>query len=602
MKKKLSIILLLLIILPAVNAQEASIKIAGVRQTSTGYEGMLSDLNVEVRDGKGRVFLDTMPLSEIDTQASARLAREVACKTLVINCEDKDFFYIIRGDTPMIGGPSAGGAMTLATMAALSNKTVYNNILMTGTINPDGTIGQVSGIVEKIEAAYKDGKDLILLPVGQSMYVTPLLETIDLKEYAKENWNVTIKEISDIEEAYKEATGYEIVHEQKNEGDITSKMYDEIMEGMAEKLIENIENLKKQLINEINQTDTYRTKQELEKVLEQENQAIKNIKQNIQENENYVAASRALQSSIDITNNLLISRLSKSENIKVELKQEIDETNQEIMNYAKDYTAMINNEYDLELVIASLDRLYEAQENIEGAYQYYYILDYNNVIGMIATAKQRLITAKEWNSASERLSGNESIKFNQTLLKTLAQERATQAENAITYAGTISNVEIISSLYRELERIKTAIIEEKYARAIFESLRIIGDSNRIMEIRGLNTDRKKELFQRKYESIVRVISRQMYDGALPILAKSYLEYAKYFNENNDTDTAIAYINYANQYATLSNDVKKMLGYKTEEINRPIIKKLSETKIINESITPLMIGLLIGFVLVWIIKR
>lgn len=66
-----------------------------------------------------------------------------------------------------IDGPSAGGLMTVAVLAALHGDTPRPDVTMTGTINPDGTIGPVGGIPHKMQGAARLGKKLVLVPLGQ---------------------------------------------------------------------------------------------------------------------------------------------------------------------------------------------------------------------------------------------------------------------------------------------------------------------------------------------------------------------------------------------------------------------------------------------------
>ena len=66
-------------------------------------------------------------------------------------------------------GPSAGGLMTVATLAALLGQEIKSDAAMTGTINPDGTIGPVGGIPHKIDGAAAKGKKLVLVPAGSRM-------------------------------------------------------------------------------------------------------------------------------------------------------------------------------------------------------------------------------------------------------------------------------------------------------------------------------------------------------------------------------------------------------------------------------------------------
>ncbi|MBU0515688.1 MAG: hypothetical protein KJ621_13040 [Proteobacteria bacterium] len=64
-------------------------------------------------------------------------------------------------------GPSAGGLMTATILAAVLNQPFLPKVTMTGTINPDGTIGPVGGIYYKLLGAKKAGMTKVLIPAGQ---------------------------------------------------------------------------------------------------------------------------------------------------------------------------------------------------------------------------------------------------------------------------------------------------------------------------------------------------------------------------------------------------------------------------------------------------
>jgi uncharacterized protein len=91
----------------------------------------------------------------------------VAENVTKIDVNKYDIIYTVESNSILVGGPSAGGALTVATIAALENKKIKSDVLMTGTINPDGTIGEVGGILEKAQAAKALGAKLFLVPKGQ---------------------------------------------------------------------------------------------------------------------------------------------------------------------------------------------------------------------------------------------------------------------------------------------------------------------------------------------------------------------------------------------------------------------------------------------------
>lgn len=154
-----------------------TIPLVADRIADNGEEGAILNAQVIVKNGTGHVFIDTSPYTQVDLQGSTRIAAMVASDALGIDQKSYDFYYIIKIDSPIIGGPSAGGALTVATIAAINNWQIKPSVIMTGTIDPDGTIGPVGGIPFKFEAVTTKNTTLFLVPQGQ--------DTIDLNKLGK---------------------------------------------------------------------------------------------------------------------------------------------------------------------------------------------------------------------------------------------------------------------------------------------------------------------------------------------------------------------------------------------------------------------------------
>lgn len=77
-----------------------------------------------------------------------------------------DFPVDIRIDTGKVGGPSAGLAFTLAILDRLTpgRLTGDGRVAVTGTIELDGSVGQVGGVPHKTRAAIREGATLLLVP------------------------------------------------------------------------------------------------------------------------------------------------------------------------------------------------------------------------------------------------------------------------------------------------------------------------------------------------------------------------------------------------------------------------------------------------------
>lgn len=201
------------------NSLSASVNIVAV--TSDG-QGMASTGNVEIIQGKGRILFNTNPFVEPDTQSSLETAAYVATVFTQKSLAGKDVIYSVSNtNAQLIGGPSAGAAFTVATIAAMEGKSVRSDAAITGTINKDGSIGQIGGVVEKMNALIAQNAKLFLIPKGQSIVTTysDQVETItrrgvvykihrlvpqqiDLAQVGQQN-GLQVVEVSNISEAVK---------------------------------------------------------------------------------------------------------------------------------------------------------------------------------------------------------------------------------------------------------------------------------------------------------------------------------------------------------------------------------------------------------------
>lgn len=109
-----------------------------------------------------------------------------------------------------VDGPSAGAITTIGVLAALRGDTVRPDVAMTGTINPDGTIGPVGGVPYKISGAAAAGMKLVLVPYGSRTELDPnTKKQIDLVQHG-EDLGVEVRLVGDIYTAYQLATGAQL--------------------------------------------------------------------------------------------------------------------------------------------------------------------------------------------------------------------------------------------------------------------------------------------------------------------------------------------------------------------------------------------------------
>jgi predicted S18 family serine protease len=189
---------------------------------SNDESGVMSEMNLRLIPGSNDILINTNPFLEPDVQ--------YAVKTAVTYPEsrdpnykfDKDFvFNFTSTKAQLIGGESAGAAAAIVTIAALENKELKNDAVITGTINEDGTIGEIGGVLEKTKAVDDAGYKYFLIPEGQSnityyerqvqrqstdlgfdilrsKYVP---KTLNLAKAAKDELGLNIIEVSNVDEA-----------------------------------------------------------------------------------------------------------------------------------------------------------------------------------------------------------------------------------------------------------------------------------------------------------------------------------------------------------------------------------------------------------------
>ncbi len=158
----------------SLNATTKEISVAGVDNNG---EGVIAKMVVEVKSGTGLILVNiNNVLADYNAQLSARTASSVASNITNINLSNLDIIYNIKANTRVIAGPSAGAAMTIATIAALENKQIDPKVLITGGIGEDGSIASVSGIKEKASAAIKQNFNLFLIP--ETSYTNITYDTV----------------------------------------------------------------------------------------------------------------------------------------------------------------------------------------------------------------------------------------------------------------------------------------------------------------------------------------------------------------------------------------------------------------------------------------
>ncbi|MEN6342848.1 MAG: S16 family serine protease [Methanospirillum sp.] len=185
--------------------------------TRTEQEGSLLNVSVEIKPGEGRVLVNTTPLMGTNFQDAAILAAAVAEKKTGKDLSDSDVIVSIVAEdqVPAVDGGSAGALMTLLMISAIEKTQPQGDLIMTGTIDKDGNVGAIGGVVEKATAAKEAGKTLLLLPRENSQlvqyteqtrnyyghtFVQSIPEQVDAKEYIESTIGIRVEYVDTIDD------------------------------------------------------------------------------------------------------------------------------------------------------------------------------------------------------------------------------------------------------------------------------------------------------------------------------------------------------------------------------------------------------------------
>lgn len=143
-----------------------------------GNGGSLVDVTVELLPGNGDIYVSVYPRTGISTQDSIELAVSYARAFANQNKECDIRVSFGQEGAAFVDGPSAGAALTVMTYAALENKSLRNDTIITGTIDSLGNVGPVGGLYEKAKGAASIGARYFITPM-ENFYEMLLLKSIE---------------------------------------------------------------------------------------------------------------------------------------------------------------------------------------------------------------------------------------------------------------------------------------------------------------------------------------------------------------------------------------------------------------------------------------
>ena len=601
MKKYLIIGIMLLLLIPLSSAQKQyHLKLLAVSDDNGIESGNVADVYLELNNqGKGRVFLETFPMTKVDTQISTRFAKEIACDYSEKDCSSTDFIYTINAGSSIVGGPSAGGAISVLTVAAINDWPVDEKIAMTGTINSGGMIGPVGGLKQKIEAAAKYNLTKVLIPKGKAMITEKTIqnktyscsrigndiicekvdvtnESIDLIKYGKD-LGIEVVEVSTLDEAVFEFTGKRT--EQPNFNLTLDEDYVKIMRSLAIMLCNRTNNINDAINKDFKDNSTRQAYKEALNLTEKSEDAFN-------DNRFYSSASYCFGANAKL-GEILLNQMNSSEeesaNQVMILKKELD-------NFEKQTESKgIKTITDLEAFMVVKQRIVEAKALLNDTEKG--MMEGKEFRSSMAVAIERIYSANAW-SKFFGIAGKE-FQFNKKDLEESCNSKINEAEERFQYISLY----LPDELKEQRESIDNAYIDRAngdFELCLFKAAQAKAEIDSILNVIGLEESDLGPLLDDKLAIVEKEIAKQGSKNTFPILGYSYYEYSGSLRDH-DKLSSLLYVEYALELSDMDIYFKELEKDSTvDAISQDL--DVSNNKLMKIAGIAMIIGILIGFFL------
>ncbi|MBS3165897.1 hypothetical protein J4444_02125 [Candidatus Woesearchaeota archaeon] len=564
-------LVLFLLLIPLLHAQDQTpqtpyhLKLLAVQEVGDHYEGSDADLYLELKEGTGRVFLDTFPVTKMDTQISTRFAKEIACSHFKLDCDKYDFIYTIKAKSSIIGGPSAGAAIATLTSVALLNLDFDQRVAITGTINSGGIIGPIGGLKEKLEAASKINLKQVLIAQGSGNQSLNQSEEIDLVQYSHTNLSLDVKEVLNLDDILFYISGKKITQQTINLTE--DPHYGEIMKGLSNVLCQRTKSI-------LTDFETEQLPME-PKVAETVNARNTNIINATRDGDFYSAASFCFTSNIQLKGDYYqksqLSPIGFAEMFAV-LNKKVQATQRKLSNQT------IESISDLQTMMIVEERLNDAKEQIDK----YLSQDIpkEDLASSLAYAEERYFSALSWMQFFT-MNGHKLV-INQDVLHNSCLEKLAEAEQQHQYASLF--VGVLPSVGEKIVTAKDALNRSQFTLCLTTASQAKAEANAVLGSIGLDNSSLPGFVDAKGNAAARIIAENSVESKFPILGYSYYRYAKSLQDQSGY-LALVYYEYALEMSDLS-------IYFPEKVNRISFTMPHEYIILAEGI---IIGVLLSLI-------
>jgi len=499
-----------------------NITLLALMETDAGKSGTVANLHLELRPGSERVFLETYPMTKVTTQASLRFAQQVACKQVEADCSMYDFLFTITAMPGIVGGPSAGSAAAFLTAALLLNKTVPEEVAMTGTINSGGIIGPVGGLKYKIMATANNSIKIVYLPAGTKDSKEDN-KTTNLIEFGKE-LNLTVMEISTLGDALELALG--VPQDVSSDSLQIEERYQRIMKEVSNDLCQRTyEYFSKPIKANLTQMKNYTERAAKDQA----------------EGAFYASASYCFRANVEykrawyeeqnFTKEQLLEKVELLKHETEAVKKKFDDKN-------------ISSLGDVQTFMAVMERIGEAEDSLAVVSE---SLDDNqtDMAGELGYAEERLFSGITW---ARFFNGNQTFFVDKAGLESVCIAKISEAEERYNYVKSMIP-EALDATRKDIDKSYGFLNEGEYIMCLYVASKAKAEADVVLSLMGVDESRFNEVIDLKLEITKQALIKSQRKNIFPIIAYSYYEYAQSLRDF-DRVSSLLFAEYALELSNL----------------------------------------------------
>jgi uncharacterized protein len=504
-----------------------SITIHALAVSSNDTGAVINITVTAMTPGSGYVYVASSPLPTAESGtfiSSSQIAALVATYLANQPFNKYNFLINVEPTTLEISGPSASGYMTVAMWALITNHTLNPDVVMTGMILPDGSIGPVGGLPAKIKAAAQEGYEVVLIPYGQQEYQTSTGQVINLVSYGR-SLGVDVIPIISVRQAIYYFTGINLTIPSISSEELKNTAYVNITKFLWMRIYDRL--IKS---GAINSTDP--------NVSKYVKQAINYANQGMY----YTAASLGFQGLINYYQDEMQNYTTS------QLYGLLNQLNNELNYYSNAVSHYNVTTANIDIIIGIYDRIEDAQQSLTAASQDLTTNDIADAISNLAYAKARIETLGDWLAVLNAINGGAPISTN--YLEELTSMYLVYAQSITEYTISLSNaiglpnaMQEMNSITQEVQNAQNNYQNGLYPLALAQSLDAISSNDAMLHLLftpTINRQASAGYLINITEYVRKLAVFNTYEaenrcGLFPMLAISYIDFGNYYlNDYNST--------------------------------------------------------------------